>query len=157
MEVEAAGGAAGGRRVGGDHPPLSLQKANCLTPFVPASLSPLFSVRSRPVRLSVCLCLCMSLSVSLSDDQLNGSKSSSEWLQVQSIPDKQNKQRSDGQRETICCTPLLHMARHQEAGPNLKTASLSKKYSRYRGTSLIRNTPLLGPYRRPMPRVLWGS
>ena len=27
----------------------------------------------------------------------------------------------------------------------------------YRGTSLMRNTPLLGPYRRPMPRVLGGS
>ena len=27
----------------------------------------------------------------------------------------------------------------------------------YRGTSLIRNTPLLGPYRRSIPRVLWWS
>ena len=26
-----------------------------------------------------------------------------------------------------------------------------------RGTSLIRNTPLLGPYSRTMPRVLWWS
>ena len=26
---------------------------------------------------------------------------------------------------------------------------------RYRGTSFIRNTPLLGPYSRTMPRVLW--
>ena len=25
------------------------------------------------------------------------------------------------------------------------------------GTSIIRNTPLLGPYSRTMPRVLWGS
>jgi len=25
----------------------------------------------------------------------------------------------------------------------------------YRGTSLIRNTPLLGPYSRTIPRVLW--
>ena len=29
--------------------------------------------------------------------------------------------------------------------------------SMYRGTSLIRNTPLLGPYRRTIPRVLWWS
>ena len=29
--------------------------------------------------------------------------------------------------------------------------------SRYRGTLLIRNSALLGPYRRPMPRVLGGS
>jgi len=27
----------------------------------------------------------------------------------------------------------------------------------YRGTSLIRNCLLLGPYSRPMPRVLWCS
>ena len=27
----------------------------------------------------------------------------------------------------------------------------------YRGTSLIRNNRLLGPYRRTMPRVLWWS
>ena len=26
---------------------------------------------------------------------------------------------------------------------------------RYRGTSLIRNNPLLGPYIRTMPRALW--
>ena len=28
---------------------------------------------------------------------------------------------------------------------------------RYRGTSLIRKRLPLGPYRRPTPRVLWGS
>jgi len=27
----------------------------------------------------------------------------------------------------------------------------------YRGTSLIEKRPPLGPYRRPMPRVLWWS
>ena len=27
----------------------------------------------------------------------------------------------------------------------------------YRGTSLLRNTPLLGPYSRTMPRVIWWS
>jgi len=27
----------------------------------------------------------------------------------------------------------------------------------YRGTSLIRNTPLLGPYSRTIPRVVWWS
>jgi hypothetical protein len=27
----------------------------------------------------------------------------------------------------------------------------------YTGTSLIRNTPLLGPYSRTLPRVLWWS
>ena len=27
--------------------------------------------------------------------------------------------------------------------------------SSYRGTSLIRNTSLLGPYRRTMSRVIW--
>jgi len=28
---------------------------------------------------------------------------------------------------------------------------------RYRGTSLTRERNPLGPYRRPLPRVLWGS
>ena len=27
--------------------------------------------------------------------------------------------------------------------------------SQYRGTSLIRNTPTVGPYSSPMPRDLW--
>ena len=27
----------------------------------------------------------------------------------------------------------------------------------YRSTSLIRKRPPLGPYRRPIPRVIWGS
>ena len=29
--------------------------------------------------------------------------------------------------------------------------------ARYRGTSLIRNSPLLGPYSRNIPRVIWWS
>ena len=29
--------------------------------------------------------------------------------------------------------------------------------AQYRGTSLIRNTPLLGPYSRTIPRVVWWS
>ena len=29
--------------------------------------------------------------------------------------------------------------------------------SAYRGTSLMRNTPLLGPFSRTIPRVLWWS
>ena len=33
----------------------------------------------------------------------------------------------------------------------------SKKADMYRGTSLIRKRTPLGPYRRPMPRVLGGS
>ena len=32
-----------------------------------------------------------------------------------------------------------------------------KGASWYRGTSLIRSNPLVGPYSRPMPRVLWWS
>jgi len=31
------------------------------------------------------------------------------------------------------------------------------RHSQYRGTAPIRNQPPLGPYRRPMPRVLEGS
>ena len=33
----------------------------------------------------------------------------------------------------------------------------SREMGIYRGTSLIRNCPPVGPYRRPMPRVLGGS
>ena len=32
-----------------------------------------------------------------------------------------------------------------------------KRLGDYRGTSLIRKRLLAGPYRRPMPGVLWGS
>ena len=39
--------------------------------------------------------------------------------------------------------------------------SMSLKYepnsTPYRGTSLIKNCPLLGPYSRPVPRALWWS
>ena len=31
-----------------------------------------------------------------------------------------------------------------------------QKRGEYRGTSLIRNFPPVGPYRRPVPRVLGG-
>ena len=37
------------------------------------------------------------------------------------------------------------------------TPSGSENMRMYRGTSLIRNTPLLGPYSRTIPRVLWWS
>ena len=48
----------------------------------------------------------------------------------------------------------LYIADLQEAGVVffLRLRNLS-----YRGTSLIRNTPLLGPYSRTVPRVLWWS
>ena len=36
----------------------------------------------------------------------------------------------------------------------LGVARLRKLTVEYKGTSLIRNSPLLGPYSRPMPRVL---
>jgi len=46
----------------------------------------------------------------------------------------------------------------------LRTLTAQRSYTRlrsigplYRGTSLIRKTPLLGPYRRTIPRVLWWS
>ena len=32
-----------------------------------------------------------------------------------------------------------------------------RKFRGYRGTSLTRNRPTLGPYSRPMPRALWWS
>ena len=35
------------------------------------------------------------------------------------------------------------------------SASDAHTHECYRGTSLIRNSPPLGPYSRPMPRNLW--
>ena len=43
------------------------------------------------------------------------------------------------------------------AVPLYSQIALDKPIWEYRGTSLIRNNPLLGPYGRPMPRVLGGS
>ena len=37
------------------------------------------------------------------------------------------------------------------------TPLLIAAYNRYRGTSLIRNAPLIGPYSRTISRVLWWS
>ena len=45
------------------------------------------------------------------------------------------------------CCPLLHVYR----GPSNHWKVL------YRGISLIRNSPPLGPYSRPMLRTLWWS
>ena len=48
-------------------------------------------------------------------------------------------------------------------GPKGKAPGLTKSVGpkglrpRYRGTSLIRNTPLPGPYSRTIPRVIWWS
>ena len=38
-----------------------------------------------------------------------------------------------------------------------KSAGFEKRVWPYRGTSLIRNCPPLGPYSRTMPRALWWS
>jgi len=35
--------------------------------------------------------------------------------------------------------------------------SLTVRTVYYRGASLIRNTPLIGPYSRTIPRVIWWS
>ena len=40
---------------------------------------------------------------------------------------------------------------------NLDIVHITLLVDTYRGTSLIRNSPPLGPYGRPMPRVLWRS
>ena len=39
----------------------------------------------------------------------------------------------------------------------LRQSSTARPRDRYRGTSIIRKRPPLGPYCRPMPRVLGGS
>ena len=40
---------------------------------------------------------------------------------------------------------------------NVRCGPLDLFVGEYRSTSLIRNNPPLGPYRRPMPRALWWS
>ena len=40
---------------------------------------------------------------------------------------------------------------------NLVTDLVEAHAGPYRGASLMRNRPTLGPYRRPMPRALGGS
>jgi len=45
---------------------------------------------------------------------------------------------------------------HQEGGLVAWRAG-RQQAAAYRGTSLIRNNPPVGPYSRPMPRALWWS
>ena len=42
-------------------------------------------------------------------------------------------------------------------GACIATVLLTMSISLYRGTSLIRKRPPLGPYNRAMPRALWWS
>jgi len=50
----------------------------------------------------------------------------------------------------------IHDVRHESRGCSCGSASDARRAS-YRGTSLIRNTPLVGPYSRTIPRVIWWS
>jgi hypothetical protein len=85
------------------------------------------------------------------------------------------------ERETRGCEPLdMHAAIHQAIlgdvvkspwrrglvafdpavqplSPFLFRGREMRKPLRYRGSSLIRNTPPVGPYSSPMPRELWRS
>ena len=47
--------------------------------------------------------------------------------------------------------------RHRPSTAVISASSARPEFAAYRGTSLIRNTPFLGPYSRSVPRVLWSS
>ena len=51
-------------------------------------------------------------------------------------------------------TPVKSIPRKGTA-PDASYAPLDSGGDGYRGVSLIRNTPLLGPYSKTVPRVLW--
>ena len=52
---------------------------------------------------------------------------------------------------------LFLMSKVPHVGFSVQLVVRSGPNVRYRGTSLIRKRHLLGPYRRPMPRVPGGS
>ena len=65
------------------------------------------------------------------------------------------------------CTKSMRLKYEPASEPNRPSLSIvagticsdpergGYKVDQYRGTSLIRNSPLLGPYSRTMPRALW--
>ena len=59
----------------------------------------------------------------------------------------------DGARELGFCHPIALRIPHLCGAPHVSFVC----HVNYRGTSLIRNAPLLGPYSRTIPRVAWWS
>jgi len=51
--------------------------------------------------------------------------------------------------------PLRHVTEGGEVRPAIDTVVSTQDTAGYRGTSLIRNRTLLGPYSRTMPMALW--
>ena len=64
--------------------------------------------------------------------------------------DRQTERKKEGECEKERETSSRVMDIPMRSKP-IRTSSL------YRGTSLIRNTPRVGPYNRTLPRVLWWS
>ena len=58
------------------------------------------------------------------------------------------------ERLSVGCQRARHSDEREEEGGRGGEGSESGGAEDYRGTSLIRNTPLLGPYSRTIPRVL---
>ena len=66
-------------------------------------------------------------------------------------------ERGGGRKKNSACVQgyLAHKKTPTPLGPPQEPGH--KPTERYRGTSLIRNAPLLGPFSRTTPRVLWWS
>jgi hypothetical protein len=63
-----------------------------------------------------------------------------------------------GERFLMSEVPLYMVTRGVRCCPGRREGpEVEVALPRYRGTSLIRNTPLLGPYSRTLPRVIWWS
>ena len=63
---------------------------------------------------------------------------------------------------TVCFLNLSHSWQKKAHGDHendprlqLLTTGVMKDWRSYRGISLIRNSSLLGPYSRTIPRVIW--
>ena len=61
-----------------------------------------------------------------------------------------------GPRRGCVLSPARYPCSHEDIGV-VQHDRARLKHLEYRGTSLIRNTPLVDPYSRTMPRVLGGS
>jgi hypothetical protein len=54
-------------------------------------------------------------------------------------------------------TPIFHQVNGMLAWHQQRISYFCQRHIRYKGTSLIKNTPLLGPYSRTIPGVLLWS
>ena len=105
-----------------------------------------------PLSLFLSLCLCLSLSLSLSF-----SLSLSLSLFLSPLRRILRSFKSDHSPRSHLHVGILDFLMGTRGALRKQSAFRGTRdgICDYRGTSLIRNTPLIGPYRRTIPRVLW--